>query len=66
MHTTRTIDYVVLLRGSVLLLLDESEEIPRPLDVVVQRGTNHYWLGQRARPADGRARRRGIVNVRFA
>ena len=67
MHTTRTIDYVVLLRGSVSLLLDEGEEIPvRPLDVVVQRGTNHYWLGQRARPADGRARRRGIVNVRFA
>jgi quercetin dioxygenase-like cupin family protein len=52
MHTTRTIDYVVLLRGSVSLLLDEGEEIPvRPLDVVVQRGTNHYWVNRGSEPA---------------
>src|SRR5947208_5373137 len=27
MHTTRTIDYIVLLKGNVSLLLDEGEEI---------------------------------------
>jgi hypothetical protein len=52
MHTTRTIDYVVLLRGNVSLLLDEGDEIPvRPLDVVVQRGTNHYWVNRGTEPA---------------
>ncbi len=52
MHTTRTIDYVVLLRGSVSLLLDEGDEIPvRPLDVVIQRGTNHYWVNRGPEPA---------------
>ena len=52
MHTTRTIDYVVLLKGNVSLLLDEGEEIPvRPLDVVIQRGTNHYWVNRGTEPA---------------
>ena len=52
MHTTRTIDYVVLLRGNVSLLLDEGDEIPvRPLDVVIQRGTNHYWINRGSKPA---------------
>ncbi|HEY7299908.1 MAG TPA: cupin domain-containing protein [Xanthobacteraceae bacterium] len=52
MHTTRTIDYVVLLRGQVSLLLDEGDEIPvRPLDVVIQRGTNHYWINRGSEPA---------------
>ena len=52
MHTTRTIDYVVLLRGQVSLLLDEGEEIPvRPLDAVIQRGTNHYWINRGNEPA---------------
>ena len=52
MHTTRTIDYVVLLRGNVSLLLDEGDEIPvRPLDVVIQRGTNHYWVNRGSEPA---------------
>jgi len=52
MHTTRTIDYVALLRGNVSLLLDEGDEIPiRPLDVVIQRGTNHYWINRGTEPA---------------
>jgi hypothetical protein len=52
MHTTRTIDYVVLLRGEVSLLIDEGDEIPvRPLDVVIQRGTNHYWINRGSEPA---------------
>jgi hypothetical protein len=52
MHTTRTIDYVVLLQGQVSLLLDEGDEIPvRPLDVVIQRGTNHYWINRGSEPA---------------
>lgn len=52
MHTTCTIDYVVVLQGKVSLLLDEGDEIPvRPLDVVIQRGTNHYWVNRGTEPA---------------
>ena len=43
MHTTRTIDYVVLLEGEVTLILDKGEVALKPFDVVVQRGTNHAW-----------------------
>jgi hypothetical protein len=51
MHTTSTIDYVVVLRGRVTLLLDQAEVALCPFDVVVQRGTNHYWLNPGSDPA---------------
>jgi hypothetical protein len=52
MHTTRTIDCVVLLRGQASLLLDEGDETTvRPLDVAIQRGTNHYWINRGSEPA---------------
>ena len=41
MHKTKTIDYIILLKGDVTLLLDEEEVDLKPFDVVVQRGTNH-------------------------
>ena len=43
MHRTRTLDYVVVIEGEVVLLLDDSETVLRKGDVVVQRGTNHAW-----------------------
>lgn len=51
MHTTKTIDYVVLLKGEVTLILDEAETKLKPFDVVVQRGTNHYWINYGTEPA---------------
>lgn len=44
MHRTKTLDYIILLRGEVTLLLDEGEVHLMPFDVVVQRGTNHAWI----------------------
>ena len=44
MHKTNTIDYIILLKGDVTLLLDEEEVDLKPFDVVVQRGTNHAWV----------------------
>lgn len=45
MHTTPTLDYVMLLSGHANLLLDEGDPVPlNPLDVVVQRGVNHMWV----------------------
>ncbi len=44
MHTTDTIDYVVILSGSAELELDEGrKERVGPGDCVVQRGTKHAW-----------------------
>jgi len=51
MHRTRSIDYIVLLKGSVTLLLDEGETDLEPFDVVVQRGTNHAWINRDREPA---------------
>ena len=51
MHTTATVDYVVVLQGRVTLLLDADEVALSPFDVVVQRGTNHYWLNDGAEAA---------------
>jgi len=52
MHTTASIDYVVVLRGEVSLLLDEGDEVRlAPFDAVVQRGTNHYWINRGDEPA---------------
>jgi naringenin degradation protein FdeH len=43
MHRTQTLDYVVMIDGELVLLLDDSEVTLKPGDVVVQRGTNHAW-----------------------
>jgi hypothetical protein len=43
MHRTRTLDYVVVIEGEVVLVLTDSEVVLRKGDVVVQRGTDHAW-----------------------
>jgi len=43
MHRTETIDYGIVLEGSLTLVLDESEVELQQGDIVVQRGTNHAW-----------------------
>ena len=51
MHKTETIDYIILLKGDVTLILDEEEVDLKPFDVVVQRGTNHAWTNNGNKPA---------------
>jgi quercetin dioxygenase-like cupin family protein len=43
MHRTESVDYGIVLQGSVILALDDSEVVLGPGDVVVQRGTDHAW-----------------------
>ncbi len=43
MHRTKTLDYVVVIQGEVVLVLDDTEVILKKSDVVVQRGTDHAW-----------------------
>lgn len=54
MHRTRTLDYVVVIRGEVVLILEDSEVTLKESNVVVQRGTLHAWenrTGELARVA---------------
>ncbi|MCT7661626.1 cupin domain-containing protein [Mycobacterium deserti] len=53
MHTTDTIDFEVVLEGTVVLELDDGAEVTlRAGDTVVQNGTRHRWKN----PADTPAR----------
>ena len=51
MHKTDSIDYIILLKGDVTLILDEDEIDVKPFDTVVQRGTNHAWRNNGDEPA---------------
>jgi quercetin dioxygenase-like cupin family protein len=46
MHKSTTTDYIILLKGQITLVLDDEEVDLKPLDVVVQRGTNHAWVNR--------------------
>ncbi len=50
MHTTRTIDYGIVLSGEIDLELDEGEVHLGPGDVVVQRATRHAWHNRGSEP----------------
>jgi len=45
MHRTDTVDYAVILSGSITMLMDDAEDDVEfhAGDVLVQRGTNHAW-----------------------
>lgn len=45
-HRTETVDYGIMIEGELVLLLDDSEVVLRPGDIVVQRGTNHAWANR--------------------
>lgn len=50
MHRTQSIDYGIVLEGSIWLLADTDETELRAGDVVVQRGANHAWSNRSDAP----------------
>ncbi len=50
MHTTRTIDYGIVVAGEIDLELDAGQVHLTAGDVVVQRGTRHAWRNQSGAP----------------
>lgn len=50
MHRTESIDYAVVLKGEIDMLLDDSEVHLKAGDFVVQRGTNHAWANRGEEP----------------
>ena len=44
MHTTDTVDYVIVVAGEVWLELDDGQEVlVKAGDCVIQNGTRHAW-----------------------
>lgn len=46
MHRTETVDYGLVLKGEIVLIMDEGETLCRAGDIIVQRGTNHAWANR--------------------
>lgn len=52
MHTTDSVDYVMVLEGEICLELDrEDVRTLKKHDVVVQNGTRHAWRNRSDKPA---------------
>lgn len=50
MHATDTIDYLVIIKGQVTLVLEEGEAALGPGDFVVDRGVLHGWRNDHDEP----------------
>lgn len=50
MHRTNSIDFGIVIEGSVWLIADDDETELKAGDVVVQRGANHAWSNRSDRP----------------
>lgn len=50
-HATDTIDYIVMLEGEVVLMLENGEVTLRKGDCIVDRGVNHAWRNDSGAPA---------------
>jgi quercetin dioxygenase-like cupin family protein len=52
MHTTQTVDYGVVVSGSVVLELDDGAEVELNTgDAYIQNGTRHRWINRGNVPA---------------
>jgi len=43
MHTTATVDYIIVLQGAIYAIMDTEETLLEQGDILIQRGTNHSW-----------------------
>jgi quercetin dioxygenase-like cupin family protein len=50
MHRTDTVDYAMVLQGSITMLLDDEDVELGAGDVVIQNGTNHAWANRGQAP----------------
>jgi len=46
MHRTDTVDYALILQGSITMLLDDEDVELSAGDVVIQNGTSHAWANR--------------------
>jgi mannose-6-phosphate isomerase-like protein (cupin superfamily) len=43
MHTTSTVDYIIILKGEIYAIVDTGETLLKAGDILIQRGTRHSW-----------------------
>lgn len=51
MHRTRTVDFGLVLRGTITMVLDDDRVDVSQGDVIIQRATNHAWENRGDEPA---------------
>lgn len=51
MQKTRTFEFCFVLKGEIVLVLDDGEVALKPGECVIQRGTNHAWSNRSDSPA---------------
>lgn len=69
MHRTDTLDFSVVLKGQITLILEKGEVTMGPGEILVMRGTNHVWENRGTEQVemvavllDGRPKREGSVS----
>jgi mannose-6-phosphate isomerase-like protein (cupin superfamily) len=50
MHTTNTVDYIVIVTGEIYCVMEEGEVLMKAGDSLVQQGTNHAWVNRSDKP----------------
>ena len=50
MHKTETLDYIIILSGEVYLVMEDTETLLRPGDIVIQCAANHAWSNRSDQP----------------
>ena len=50
MHTTSSVDYIIVLKGEIYAVLETGEKKLKAGDVLIQRGTKHSWSVRTKRP----------------
>lgn len=50
MHRTDTVDFAIVLEGSITMILDHEDVALDAGDIVIQRGTNHAWSNRGTTP----------------
>lgn len=46
MHTSDSVDYIAVMRGEIVLVIDKDEVTLKAVDTLVSTGNNHTWLNR--------------------
>jgi len=50
MHSTPSLDYIIILSGEIYLVTEAEETLLKAGDIVIQRATNHAWSNRSTEP----------------
>lgn len=50
MHKTATVDYIIVLKGQIVAIMEKGERLLKKGDILIQRGTNHSWSVRGKKP----------------